>query len=161
MKNKKNIYILLPVVLSIWAAVMYQFFSFASPEETQQLSSNEFRIKPLKITERDTFSINVTYRDPFLGKMYAPQQNDSLKKNTVKRNKTLKIVEPLIWPSIVYKGIVSDTKDKTKIYMLVIGGQTFLMKKGETENEIFLKDGDRESIYVKYKGILNLIMLQE
>lgn len=161
MKNKKSIYILLPVVLFIWGAVMYQFFSFASPEETQQLSSNKFRIKPLKITERDTFSINVNYRDPFLGKTYAPKKNDSLKKNTPKTNKTPKIVEPIVWPTIIYKGIVSDTKDKTKIYMLVIRGQTFLMKKGETENDIFLKDGDRESIYVKYLGNLNLIMLAE
>ena len=35
------------------------------------------------------------------------------------------------------------------------------MKIGDTENEIFLKSGDKESIYVKYKGELNLIMLQD
>ncbi|SDI25000.1 hypothetical protein SAMN04488062_1316 [Flavobacterium omnivorum] len=160
MKNKKNIYILLPVVLFIWGAVMYQFFSFANTKETQQLTSTEFQIKTLTITERDTFSINVNYRDPFLGKMFAPQNNVTSKK-TSKTRKEPQIEEPLIWPPILYKGIVSDTKDKIKIYMLIIGGKTCLMKKGETENEVFLKEGDRESVYVKYKGNLNLIMLAE
>lgn len=161
MKNKKNIFILLPVVLLIWGSVLYQFFSSTSPEETEQLSSNVFKIKPLKINERDTFSININYRDPFLGKMYVSQKYDSLKKSSRKKIRTQNSIEPLTWPTIVYKGIVSDTKDKTKIYMVIIAGKTFLMKKGAVENEILLKDGDRESIYVKYKGNLNLIMLQE
>lgn len=45
--------------------------------------------------------------------------------------------------------------------MMVIDDQNFYMKKGDTENEVFLKDGDKESVYVKYKGNLNLIMLAE
>jgi hypothetical protein len=161
MKNKKNIFILLPLVLLIWGSVLYQFFSFTTAEETQQLDANNFKIKPLKFKERDSFTIDVNYRDPFLGKMYASQKNDSLKNSNLKKSRTQKITEPLTWPTIVYKGIVSDTKDKTKIYMVIIAGKTFLMRKGAVENEIFLKDGDRESIYVKYKGNLNLIMLQE
>jgi hypothetical protein len=82
-------------------------------------------------------------------------------KSTSKIRKEPKPEETIVWPVILYKGIVSDTKDKIKIYMLIIGGKTCLMKKGQIENEVFLKDGDKESIYVKYKGNLNLIMLAE
>lgn len=159
MKNKKSIYILLPVVLFIWGTVMYQFFSFSGIDQKTITESNDFKIKPLQLKERDTFSINVNYRDPFLGKV-----NSSVsisKKNTHKIKKEPKIEEPLVWPTILYKGIVSDTKEKITIYMLIINGKTCLMKKGETENEVFLKDGDRESIYVKYKENLNLIMIAE
>lgn len=161
MKNKKTIYILLPVVLLVWGKVVYQFFSFANSDKILENTPIDLYIKPFKIKERDTFSINVNYRDPFLGKMFVTELSVDSKKKTTKIKKVSKQENLIIWPSIIYKGIVADTKNNIKIYMLIIGGKTCLMKKGETENEVFLKDGDNESIYVKYKGNLNLIMLAE
>ena len=159
MKNKKNIYLLLSVVLIVWGGVLYQVFSFTNDEEVISSANPEFTIKPLKIKKRQVFAINVNYRDPFLGKMYAPQVVTKVKSPTVK--KTTKIQENLVWPVILYKGMISDTKDKNKIFMLVIDGHNTYMKIGDTENEIYLKKGDKESVYVKYKGNLNLIMLQD
>ncbi|WP_140487086.1 hypothetical protein [Flavobacterium sp. GSA192] len=155
MKSKKSIYILLPLVLFIWGTVMYQVFSFSANEEEVIVPTNEISLKPIKISKRDSVVINTNYRDPFLGKIYSTE-----KVKTPKKKAAPKKVEPLVWPMIQYKGIVSDTKDKVKIYMLVINNRTCLMKKGETQNEIFLKDGDRESVYVKYKGQLNLFLIE-
>lgn len=161
MKNKKNIYILLPIVLFIWGIVIYQFFSFTTPDDTLANTTTEFSIKPFTIKERTPFSINVAYRDPFLGKMYAtPMTNTNHKKSTVNK-KTVKPEETIVWPSILYKGTISDSKQKNSLFILVIDGHNYYMKKGDTENEVLLKDGDKESIYVKYKGNLNLIMLAE
>jgi hypothetical protein len=161
MKNKKNIYILLPIVLFVWSAVLYQVFSFSNNDEVISTNNPEFIIKPLKVKERQSFVINVNYRDPFLGKMYAPQTVSKIKteKSTIK--KTPKVQETLVWPVILYKGMISDTKDKTKIFMIIIDGQNHYMKIGDTENEVYLKSGDKESVYVKYKGNLNLIMIQD
>jgi len=156
MKNKKSIYILLPLVLFIWGAVMYQLFSFSSSEDVPTMASSEISLKPIKISKRDSVVINTNYRDPFLGKMYNVNK-DSIPKKKISSKK----IAPLVWPTIQYKGIVSDTKEKTKIFMLVINNQTHLMKKGQTENEVYLKDGDRESVYLKYKGQLNLIMIED
>ena len=160
MKNKKSIYILLPIVLLIWGILIYQFFSFSAPDETLEKTSTEFNIKPFKLKERTAFSVNVTYRDPFLGKMYAiPVTNP--KKSVVGIKKQTKPEEAIVWPTILYKGMISDTKEKNKVFIMTIAGHDFFMKKGDTENEVFLKDGDKESVYVKYKGNLNLIMLAE
>lgn len=145
---------MLPLVLFIWGTVMYQVFSFTTTEEEVIVPTNTISLKPIPIIKRDSFSINTNYRDPFLGKVYVTKK-DSLPK----KKKPVKAKEPLVWPSIQYKGIVSDTKDKVKIYMLVINNRTCLMKKGDTQNEIYLKDGDKESVYVKYKGELNLILI--
>lgn len=163
MKNKKSIYILLPIVLLIWAVVVYQFFSFTTFDSSLESTSVEFNIKPFKVKERTPFSINVGYRDPFLGKMStASATNPNSKKSTaVSSKKQTKPEEKLVWPSIHYKGIISDSKQKNKLFIMVIDGHNFYMKKGDTENEVFLKDGDKESVYVKYKGNLNLIMLAE
>lgn len=155
MKNKKSIYILLPLVLFIWGAVMYQLFSFSSSEDMPTMVSSEISLKPIKVSKRDSVVINTNYRDPFLGKVYRSEIVKSTKKKLVSKK-----VEALVWPTIQYKGIVSDTKEKSKIFMLVINNQTHLMKKGQTENEIYLKEGDRESVYLKYKGELNLFMIE-
>ncbi|RTY77501.1 hypothetical protein EKL97_15265 [Flavobacterium sp. LS1P28] len=160
MKNKKSIFFLLPIVLLIWGGVLYQFSSFSNTDDSTLNAVPNFNIKPFKLKERKIFSVTVNYRDPFLGKMYAPQQA-SLTKSTSKIEKAPKEEEPIVWPTILYKGIVSDTKGKNRIFMLVITGHSFFMKKGDTQNEIYLKDGDKESVFVKYKNNMNLIMLAE
>lgn len=160
MKTKKNIYILLAVVLLVWGAVLYQVFSFTNSDEIPVSNNPEFVIKPLKIKEKQTFTININYRDPFLGKMYTPRTVSNVKAST-KIKKQPKSQENLVWPSILYKGMISDVKNKNKIFMLIIDGQYHYMKIGDTENEIFLKEGSKESVYIKYKGNLNLIMLED
>ena len=163
MKNKKNIYILLPVVLLIWGSVIYKFFSFSDSDEIVAGTQQEVKFKPLRIKKTDTVShLDTDFRDPFLGHVYSSETVPSDKtKKVIQQKKVEKSIEPLHWPQIIYKGIVSDTKEKTKIFMLVINGKTFLMKKGNTEEEVFLKDGDRKLVYVKYKGELNIILQQE
>lgn len=161
MKNKKNIYILLPIVLLVWGAVLYQVFSLVNTDEIISKEKNEYSIKSLKIQERKTITIDVNYRDPFLGKMYIPKKNSDVKTKSSKVNKIAKPKETLVWPVILYKGMISDTKDKKKIFILIIDGKNHFMKIGDTQEEIFLKSGDKESVYIKYKSNLNLIMLQD
>lgn len=158
MKNKKNIYILLPIVLLIWGAVLYQFFSFATPEINEKEENQSFNLGPLHLKKRDTFAINVNYRDPFLGKMYGPVSKKTYRK-TIK-----KLTEPkeeIVWPQLVYKGIVSDTKNKVKVFMLIINGKTFLMKPGALENEVLLKNGNKDAVQVVYKNEQAVIPLKQ
>lgn len=160
MKNKKNIYILLPIVLLVWGAVLFQLFSFTNSDEIVVATNSELTIKPLKFNKRQSFSIDVNYRDPFLGKMYAENTTPKIKGNS-SAAKSSKPKETLVWPTILYKGLITDTKEKNKVFMLVIDNKNYFMKIGDTENEIFLKSGDKESVYVKYKGNLDLIMLKD
>jgi hypothetical protein len=161
MKNKKNIYILLPIVLLVWGAVLYQVFSLVNTDEIISKEKKEYSITPLKIQERKTFTIDINYRDPFLGKMYTPKKISGLKTKPSITKKIAKPKESLVWPTILYKGMISDTKDKKKIFILIIDGKNHFMNIGDTADDIFLKSGDKESVYVKYKGNLNLIMLQD
>ena len=156
MKNKKNLYILLPVVLLIWGAVLYQFFLFSDHVEMTE-TPQKYTVNRIIIRKKDTVTLNVNYRDPFLGKMY----NTVAKKPVKNKKKAIeKKAEPLLWPTIIYKGIVSDAKDSKSIFMLIINGRTFLMKKGDIESEIRLLGGNTESIEVKYKTDKNVIPLK-
>ena len=156
MKNKKNIYILLPVVLLIWGMVIYRLFSFTNPETDTTITNTSVRLKPLNIKERDTFSIDVNYRDPFLGKMYRPESQKTAATHNVKA-----IKEPIVWPAVIYRGIVSESNGKKKVFMLSINGKTYFMTERTTEEGVTLKKGNRSTIQVTYKGEKNEILLQE
>lgn len=149
----------MPIVLFVWGGVLYQVFSFTNTDKIIPNEKNEFTIKPLKIKERQTFSINVNYRDPFLGKMYTPKKASTVQAKSTKGNKQPKPQDILVWPTVAYKGMISDNKEKKKVFILIIDGKNHYMKIGDTQNEIFLKEGDKESVYIIYKGNLNLIML--
>ena len=117
MKNKKSIYILLPIVLLIWGMLIYQFFSYSVSDALLENTSTEFKVKPFKVKERTAFTVNVGYRDPFLGKMYiAPVSNQT--KSSNKTKKSPKLEETIVWPSIHYRGMISDPKEKNKVFFL-------------------------------------------
>jgi hypothetical protein len=155
MKKKRNTYILLVVVLLVWSMVIYRFFSYTGPEIPESAAPSTMSLKPIAIKKRETFSIDVNYRDPFLGKMYLPVTSGKAKK------KKHIVPEPIQWPQVIYKGIVSDNKNKKKVFMLIINGRAYMMKEKETQDEITLKRGNRQSITVKFKGDLTDILIQE
>jgi len=156
MKSKKSIYVLLPLVLFIWGTIIYKFFSYTN-ESVYVVQDNEVSIKPLQIKQKDTFTIKMNSRDPFTGTLI----NEAVSKpNHIVTRTSQEGKEELIWPMIKYKGIVSDVKDKVKIYMLIIEGRTFLMRKGQKENDILLKDGDKEMVYLKYKDDSKVVFIQ-
>ncbi|RZJ79492.1 MAG: hypothetical protein EOO47_10645 [Flavobacterium sp.] len=157
MKNKKKTYLLLLLVIIIWGLLIYKFFSFRNDEIAETIPTQDFIVKPLKIEEKVLVLIDVNYRDPFLGKMYMPPSHT--KKNTRKKKPLQK--ETIVWPEVVYKGIVSDNKDSKKVFMIIINGQTYLMSEKDTEQDVNLKGGNRKSISVTYKNILTTIFINE
>lgn len=163
MKNKKNIYILLPLVLGIWGLLIYNFFSYLNPEEIV-LPEDNFQISDeIKYTEPDTTTIDINHRDPFTGKMSSQNSEANERKVTntssVKSNSDEPKIEETI--NIQYKGIVSDVTDKVKVFMVIINGKTFLMKQGDKELDVKLIKGNRESIVISNKGKQNTISIVE
>lgn len=93
----------------------------------------------------DTFSINPVQRDPFLGTIK--------KKNTtsVKTSSAEKV--KIEWPLITYQGMVkkSDSKNE-RVFVVTINNKQYLMKLGQTVEEISLQDGSAEEIQIRYKN---------
>ena len=160
MKNKRAIYILLPVVLVIWGLVIYEFVSFGSAEAIVPESPSNWVVQPHTYKEPQKIIIETNYRDPFLGTLHvlaAPVTQPKKQKKPIK----VKAVPELVWPAIQFKGVISDVKEKKKTFLLIINGKNCFMSVGDTADGIYLKSGDKESVYVKYQGELNLIMLAE
>ncbi len=64
-QKKKNIYILLPIVILVWGFVFYQLYGyfFSTPSYANTEVKTVINIDEIK---KDTFSIVADYRDPFL-----------------------------------------------------------------------------------------------
>ncbi len=156
MKNKKSIYILLPAVLLIWGMVVYNFIGWSPAGTPETFTPDAIATQPVAIPKRDTTLIDVRYRDPFLGKMYSAPKAPA---DAPKRKEKAK--ETLLWPAIKYKGVVSDNDNKRKVYMVVINGQTYLMHEKETQQEIILYKGDRQSVTLQYKGKKDTYLIEK
>ena len=143
MKRKRNTYILLAVVLTIWGLLLYKVFSYSSPQPHTETLGTVMQESPLqRNVDVDTFSLAVNYRDPFLGKPYRRQKE-------TKKTKTRLRPVSIQWPEITYQGIVSDSREKNKVFMVMIGGKSFFMRERQKEEEILLYRGNRREIIVE------------
>jgi len=148
MKNKKNIYILLPAVLLVWGLLGYRIFSTVNPSIKKQqtvAASNNF--KPQLLQESETFTINADYRDPFLGTV--AQKKIS---KTKKIAKTITKKPKVPFPSIMYKGLVSSKKKNQQVFLISINGQQFFFKKNSTKNEVKLLRGSSKQVVLQFQG---------
>ncbi|MEX0313720.1 MAG: hypothetical protein AB3N18_06050 [Allomuricauda sp.] len=149
-KNTKT-YVLLGAVLLIWGIIGFKVFSAMSPEPETPVLAENINFKPKERVEKDTFSILIDYRDPFLGTM-----PPSKKKPKIKR-----VAKPKVqFPNVNYTGLITDQNTKNHIFFITISGNQYLMRKGNTQADVTLVSGSSKSIRVRHKGIVKTITLQ-
>ncbi len=146
MKNKKKTYLLLVAVLSIWGIIGYKIWTGLNPgipEVAQQDVDVSFNPKANAVI--DTFSVQTTDRDPFLGTLRSQQ--------IVKSSPTLnKNHKKLIWLPISYHGIVKKQASTQQVFVVSINKQQHLLKKGQRMDSITLIRGNAKAIVMRYKN---------
>ena len=120
MKKQTKTYLLLGFVLLIWGIIGFKLLgALSSKPEQSNIVERSINFTPKAVKKKDTFSLVVNYRDPFLGTLPTP----------TKKNRARKIVpkdpEPEI--KIEYTGLVQDKDTKERIFFLTIEGQPHLM----------------------------------
>ncbi|WP_299181237.1 hypothetical protein [uncultured Aquimarina sp.] len=146
LKGKKGLYILLPLVVFIWGAIIFQVVDAFSDEDPVVSDITKISFATIETKEREKFPISDVDRDPFLGTMYHPQ------KITPKRVKTKNKKQETVWPSIRYKGLVSAQNNSSAIFLVEINGSDQLMKIKDSFSEVQLVKGSSSAIKLKYKG---------
>lgn len=146
MKNKKNIYFLLPAVLIIWGILIYKVIVGLNPSTHQNQTTEvvgQFIPKTLKQSE--TFTLKADYRDPFLGTIERKRTVPSIKK----RVETEKITIP--FPTITFKGIVSPKGKNEEVFLILVNGQQHLFKKNSVINNVKLLSGNSQEIKLQFQ----------
>ena len=146
MKNKKNIYILLPVVILVWGLLIYKIVAATKPNATTQELVATAQFNPLQLEATESFTINANYRDPFLGIV---KKKKKIKPKT-KKVTTKKITVP--FPNIIYKGVVSPKGKNQQVYLISINGQQFFFKKNNINQKVKLMRGNNKEVVLKFQG---------
>jgi hypothetical protein len=156
MNKKGKTYILLAIVLGIWGTIGYQVYAKFNPDEQPVVASNtKVTFSPKQAIVKDTFSINTTHRDPFLGTVYQKNQVSSHRKSTKKSS------EAIVFPSVLYKGAISKQQSSQNIYILEINGIQQLFKIGKEIDHVKLLKGSKKSVLISFKGVTKQIAVQQ
>lgn len=146
MKNKKNIKILLPLVILIWGLLIYNVYDAFYPDSPSISKNQTKKYKAPEVKEKDTFSLLPIKSDPFLGTLYQKSKRQQINTNAKKSSNNIN------WPSIAYQGIVSGKNAKTNVYIISINGQQYLLKKGDTLQNIKVLKSSSSILRIQFKG---------
>ncbi|MCB0479716.1 MAG: hypothetical protein KDC84_16225 [Crocinitomicaceae bacterium] len=154
--NKKTINsILLVTVLGIWGYVVYAKFYNGNSESND---TNEIvNVSGGRtIMKKDSFSLRLDYRDPFLGKIsnnnFKPKQSISAHSTQEKRKIKSPTPEPQPWPTIRYYGLVKNaSKNKGGTALISLNGKTHQVIQGDEIEHVEIKNILGDSIQVKYQ----------
>jgi|GEM_PF-2788604 len=104
---------------------------------------------PKLSVSNDTFSIQPSARDPFLGILTS---KDFTSQKKVSINKVEEVYIP-----ILYHGSIAKEDSKDIVYIVTIENIQYFMKPGQVLKDIKLLKGAKESILVKYNGTTKTI----
>ncbi len=154
MKKSARTYLLLGAVLVIWGVLGFRIVKTVNPPdpETTQAPAKD-RFQPMKIMERDTFSIAANYRDPFLGTIPKSKKPSSAKATKGKQEIKPKLPEK----NITYSGFVNEKGSNQKIFFITVDGQQLMLSKNQQQEGVKLVSGNDENIRVRYNGLTKII----
>lgn len=163
MKNKKAVYILLPMVSIVWGLVLYRIFAKTGnrPDPVPSASLNTVLSKK-KVDASDTFSLIANYRDPFLGKLPRSIKSQPKKKVQHAGKKRIKKPAPIPkpWPTIQYGGSIKNQRSNDHVAILKVQEEERMVAlkeelKGIRVNQIF-----KDSVEVVYNNQTRIIHKQ-
>jgi len=144
LKSKGSLYILFPVVILIWGAIIYKVVA-ALGDDTIDQPKIPLEITIIKgRTVKDTFSLLQVERDPFLGHSY--------KKSVVRKSNGENIKKEVVWPEIQYLGIITGEGTAAAVYILQLNGKQLLLDSSGTDEGLKLLNGNSDRVELKYLG---------
>jgi hypothetical protein len=148
MKNKKSLYILIPLVAIIWGFIMWKIFSFSSTEEDYiyQVTSKEL----IESSDTISYQLIVNYPDPFLrNNNYTGSINKNKKPVSGFSEIRVKNLKSLIkLPEISYAGLIEH--DNSKVALITFKNSKHLLKKGDLIDDITIIEIYPDSLTVSY-----------
>jgi hypothetical protein len=153
MKNKKAVYILMPLVVLIWAIIFYRIFSAASGEDGNTGFQSMDQLPEQEADTNQTFTIAANYPDPFL--------KTAALVSVKKVEKKPPVVKPIVnikWPNIVYGGTIKNQQSKKQVALVEINGTSNMMRLNEEVGGVQLKRIYNDSIEVVFQQQRKMIV---
>lgn len=160
MKNKKVTYLLVFMVMLVWGAVVYKYFSGSSESEDNQLvyHAPSYAGSYTFDAQVDTFKILADYRDPFFGDRVHKIDKKNIRYSArVKMNTAPQKIteeeekkEAIVWPRLKYKGLINSSGNQ--VGLLSLNNRERIVMIGDSLDEVYVKRLTMDSAKVVYKG---------
>ena len=137
MKNKKQVFFLLPTVALVWGLIIYKVINGASSDHTAYKSVNKVAASTNPVVSTDkSYTLVLNYDDPF-GKVSKPRTKKSVQPTAKPiKKKVVKAETPEIDLSkFIYQGMVQNAGSKQKIALVLVNNQMKMVKKGDLIDE--------------------------
>jgi hypothetical protein len=166
LKNKKLTYLLICSVLAVWGIIVYRVFARSAGDQKEYGSSPARKVseEPLDDYElKDTFTLSLNYRDPFLGKGGAEEEQTvalELLDGPLSVFNNFPVPPPIDWSFIRYAGRVVNPTSRRTITLLIIDNIETMIGEGEQIRGVKLIKNYRDSVKVSFQGKEKFIRLK-
>lgn len=154
LKNKKLVYLLLPLNVLIWGYFIYQIFSVVGADD--DVTGDIGYTSPKIVLKEDSiaYKLQLNYKDPFLKdvkRTYAPRRNEAATKDPVLNKPAIvrKETAPPPKNDIRFLGLIKNNKTGVVTGLLNVNGQSMMVKVNDVVNGFSVKSITRDSILFK------------
>lgn len=158
MKNKKFTYFLLAAVAGVWGFALIQIFGFLKGDDDVVAKKTTFKSTVLD-TADESFSLNLNYRDPFLGRLAAYYYPSSQRKSArrvfssfKKKTSEKETGKPLDISFIKYLGQIKNQKSGKQVALVNIHGKDIFLTEGDSVNNMVYLENLEDSLKILYQG---------
>ncbi len=149
MKNKKNLYFLVPAVLFVWGVIIYRVVDFTSDGDAD-FTPRTYATPLRENQETEQYQLKSSYPDPFLKTLTSADGVTSLndKIDNQEQPQTQETTTPITPLNIQYRGFITESGTNARIALLVIEGKEVFLKKGEQLDAFVIKQIQSDSISI-------------
>ena len=148
MKNKKLMFVLLPVVVVVWGVIIYRVVNAMMDDEPTVLETISVSNRIQKEVIRYELALN--YSDPFLGpSRVVSRPKKSTKKVSKPRKRTVKQAT-VKRPIIRYNGRIENTSSNEARHLISVDGQSHIVTLEQDIAGVVLKKVFTDSVQFKW-----------
>ena len=150
MKNKKTLWILIPLVLGIWGLILWKLLDYSSEDTSSSIVTLTY---PESIAE-DTaeYVLALNYRDPFLRSSWSPgttkPATQKTKKNNIRKVNIQSLKGPEKPAELKYKGAIQC--NNSRIGLLEVAGERKLVSENTTLGQYAILKVEDDSLRISY-----------
>ncbi|MBL7932783.1 MAG: hypothetical protein JNL60_12815 [Bacteroidia bacterium] len=159
LKNKKSIYILIPLNIFIWGFFVYRFYSaYSDTDIPGSIKIEKTTSQKTSLNDSAVYKLDLSYKDPFLkeekhsrravlagNKQGSPSQSPK----SVQALKTVTLA-PKQTPEVKYLGLIKNKTSGMSTALVSVNGNSRLIKPNETIDGIVFKSFNNDSLVARW-----------
>jgi hypothetical protein len=149
MKNKKLLYILIPLVAVVWGLIIWKVVAFRPEQQLPYANQLPQEEQP---ADTSRYELKINYQDPFLRSARnsgtSPALSSTKKANNIKKVKINSLKGPVKPEGLIYRGVI--TCNNERVGLLEVSGQKRLIKEHTQVEEYHIVAVEMDSLRINF-----------